>query len=75
MYLAMGGTATGSGLNTYKGFDVKIAEKVSELTGKRFVTARNKMEAISANDALVFASGALSTSGVWVVQNRQRHSI
>ena len=74
-YLAMGGTATGSGLNTYKGFDVKFAEKVSELTGKRFVTARNKMEAISANDALVFASGALNSlaCGLFKIANDIRY--
>lgn len=59
--LAMGGTATGSGLNTHEGFDEKFCTAVSAITGKKFSTAPNKMEAISANDALVFASGALNT--------------
>lgn len=59
--LAMGGTATGSGLNTYAGFAEDFCAEVSKMTGKRFTTAANKMEAISANDALVFASGALNT--------------
>ena len=31
--LALGGTAVGTGLNTPKGYDVAVAEKISELTG------------------------------------------
>lgn len=59
--LAMGGTATGTGLNTYAGFAEAFCAEVSEMTGQHFITAPDKMEAISANDALVFASGALNT--------------
>ncbi|KAF2094287.1 fumarate hydratase [Rhizodiscina lignyota] len=59
--LAMGGTATGSGLNTYEGFHAAFAKRVSEVTGKHFVAAENLFEAISANDAIVHASGALNT--------------
>jgi fumarate hydratase class II len=40
--LALGGTAVGTGLNTPKGYAVKVAEKIAELTGKPFVTAANK---------------------------------
>ncbi len=57
--LALGGTAVGTGLNTPKGFDVLVAKKVSELTGKAFVTAPNKFHALTSKDALVFAHGAL----------------
>ena len=60
-YLALGGTAVGTGLNAFAGFDVQLAEEVSHRTGKGFQTAVNKMEAISANDAIVHASGALNT--------------
>ncbi|KAK5074697.1 fumarase fum1 [Lithohypha guttulata] len=59
--LAMGGTATGTGLNTYAKFAEDFCAEVSKMTGQQFITAPNKMEAISANDALVFASGALNT--------------
>ncbi|KAM6579204.1 hypothetical protein CsatA_002978 [Cannabis sativa] len=45
--LAQGGTAVGTGLNTKKGFDVKIAAAVAEDTGLPFVTAGNKFEALS----------------------------
>ena len=57
--LALGGTAVGTGLNAPKGFDVKVAEAVSELTGKDFVTAPNKFHALTSKDELVFAHGAL----------------
>ena len=60
-YLPQGGTAVGTGLNVYKGFDVAFCRTVSELTGKQFYVAKNKFEAISANDALVYLSGALNT--------------
>ena len=57
--LALGGTAVGTGLNTPKGFDVKVAESVAKLTGKPFVTASNKFHALTSKDELVFAHGAL----------------
>ncbi len=57
--LALGGTAVGTGLNAPKGFDVKVAEAVSELTGKPFITAPNKFHALTSKDELVFAHGAL----------------
>jgi fumarate hydratase class II len=57
--LALGGTAVGTGLNTPKGFDTKVAEAVSELTGKTFVTAENKFHALTSKDELVFAHGAM----------------
>ena len=57
--LALGGTAVGTGLNAPKGFDVKVAEAVSSLTGKKFVTAENKFHALTSKDELVFAHGAL----------------
>ncbi|KAI5960940.1 uncharacterized protein KGF55_004207 [Candida pseudojiufengensis] len=61
LYLAQGGTAVGTGLNTKKGWDVKVAETVSKLTGFPFKTAPNKFEALAAHDAIVEASGALNT--------------
>lgn len=60
-FLAQGGTAVGTGLNTRKGFDTSIAETVSKLTGLPFKTAPNKFEALAAHDAVVEASGALNT--------------
>ena len=57
--LALGGTAVGTGLNAPKGFDSKVAEAVSKLTGKDFITAPNKYHALTSKDELVFAHGAI----------------
>ena len=57
--LALGGTAVGTGLNAPKGFDVKVAEKVSAITGKHFETAENKFHALTSKDEIVFAHGAV----------------
>ncbi len=57
--LALGGTAVGTGLNPPKGFDTKVAEAVSAITGKKFVTAGNKFHALTSKDEIVFAHGAI----------------
>ena len=57
--LALGGTAVGTGLNAPEGFDTAVAEELSRLTGKAFVTAPNKFQALTSRNALVFAHGAL----------------
>lgn len=59
--LAQGGTAVGTGLNAPKGFAEKFAEQLARDTGLDFETAPNKFEALAAQDALVFAHGALNT--------------
>ncbi|MBQ7383724.1 MAG: class II fumarate hydratase [Clostridia bacterium] len=57
--LALGGTAVGTGLNAPAGFDAAVAEEISQITGKPFVTAENKFHALTSRDELVFAHGAL----------------
>ena len=59
--LAQGGTAVGTGLNTFQGFAEAIASEVSKVTGKDFKTAPNKFEGLAAHDAIVEAHGALNT--------------
>ncbi len=56
--LALGGTAVGTGLNTPKGYAEAVAKEIASITGKPFVTAPNKFEALAANDALVHMHGA-----------------
>ncbi|ODV74482.1 fumarase FUM1 [Cyberlindnera jadinii NRRL Y-1542] len=63
-FLAQGGTAVGTGLNTRKGFAEAVAAQVSKETGHEFKTAPNKFEALAAHDAIVEASGALNTVAV-----------
>ena len=62
--LAQGGTAVGTGLNAPKGFDVMFATEVANITEAPFKTAPNKFEALAANDAYVYAHGAINTLAV-----------
>jgi fumarase (EC 4.2.1.2) len=66
--LALGGTAVGTGLNTPKGYDLLIAQKIAELTGIPFITAPNKFEAIATHDAMVELSGALKRCAVSLIK-------
>ena len=59
--LAQGGTAVGTGLNTFQGWDTTVAKNISRITGLPFVTAPNKFEALAAHDAMVEISGSLKT--------------
>ena len=72
--LAQGGTAVGTGLNTKKGWDVRVASKIAEITALPFVTAPNKFEALAAHDAMVMFSGALKTvaSSLFKIANDMR---
>lgn len=62
--LALGGTAVGTGLNTPKGYDVKVAGYIAQFTGLPFKTAENKFEALAAHDAIVETHGALKQIAV-----------
>lgn len=62
--LALGGTAVGTGINTPKGYDIKVAEYIAKFTGLPFRTADNKFEALAAHDALVESHGALKQIAV-----------
>ena len=57
--LALGGTAVGTGLNAHPELGVRVATKISELTGHRFVTAPNKFHALTSHDALTYNHGAI----------------
>jgi fumarate hydratase class II len=59
--LALGGTAVGTGLNAPLGFGELTAKTIAGLTGRPFVSAPNKFEALAAHDALVGTHGALRT--------------
>jgi len=57
--LALGGTAVGTGLNTHPYFGERVAQEISKITGKDFITAENKFHSLTSKDELVFAHGAL----------------
>ena len=62
--LALGGTATGTGINTDPGFAEKTIQRISDATGLDFVEALDHFEAQGARDGAVAASGSLNTVAV-----------
>ena len=62
--LPMGGTAVGTGINSFEGFAESVAENIAQLTGLPFKTASNKFEALAAQDCIVELSGSLKTLAV-----------
>ena len=59
--LAMGGTAVGTGINSFEGFGKQVANEISNLTGLPFKTAENKFEALGGQDSIVELSSTLKT--------------
>ena len=64
LFLAQGGTAVGTGLNTKKNFDKKIVREISKYCKIPFKPAPNKFSELAAHDAIVSLSGALNSCAV-----------
>ena len=67
-YLAQGGTAVGTGLNTRKNFDKKIIREISKITRLPFKPTLNKFSALAAHDEIVNFSGTLNTTAVCLMK-------
>ena len=67
-YLAQGGTAVGTGINTKKNFDKKIVNEIRKMTKISFKPAKNKFAALAAHDAIVNFSGTLNTTAVCLMK-------
>ena len=67
-FLAQGGTAVGTGLNTKKGFDKKIVSELKKITKLPFKPAANKFAALAAHDAIVNFSGTMNTTAVCLMK-------
>jgi len=67
-YLAQGGTAVGTGLNTKKNFDKKIIKEISKITKLPFKPAINKFASLAAHDEIVNFSGTLNTTAVCLMK-------
>jgi fumarate hydratase class II len=63
-WMALGGTAVGTGINAPPGFAEAAASEIAKLTGLPFVSAPNKFAAQGSHDALVQLSGTLRTLAV-----------
>jgi fumarate hydratase class II len=64
LFLAQGGTAVGTGINSRKNFDKKIVNEIKKFTKISFKPAENKFSELAAHDAIVNFSGALNTCAV-----------
>jgi len=62
--IPLGGTATGTGLNTHPEFAERVRRRLAEDTGLEISAAADPFEAQAARDGLVEASGALKTVAV-----------
>jgi len=67
-FLAQGGTAVGTGMNTQKNFDKKIVKEIKKITKISFRPAKNKFAALAAHDAIVNFSGTLNTTAVCLMK-------
>ena len=67
-YLAQGGTAVGTGLNTRKNFDKKIVREISKITKLPFKVSPNKFAALATHDPVVNFSGTLNTAAVCLMK-------
>ena len=63
-FLAQGGTAVGTGINSKKGFDKKIVREIAKYTKIPFKPAQNKFAELAAHDSIVNFSGTLNTCAV-----------
>ena len=64
LYLAQGGTAVGTGINSKKNFDKKIVKEIAKFTKIPFKPAKNKFAELAAHDSIVNFSGTLNTCAV-----------
>ena len=67
-FLAQGGTAVGTGINSRKGFDKKIVKEIAKYTKLPFIPAKNKFAELAAHDSIVNFSGALNTCAVTLMK-------
>ncbi|WP_428080812.1 class II fumarate hydratase [Candidatus Pelagibacter sp.] len=68
LFLAQGGTAVGTGINSKKNFDKKIVKEISKFTKIKFKPAPNKFAELAAHDAIVNFSGTLNTCAVTLMK-------
>jgi len=67
-FLAQGGTAVGTGLNTRKGFDKKIVAEIKKITKLPFKPSKNKFAALASHDSIVNFSGTMNTTAVCLMK-------
>jgi fumarate hydratase, class II len=66
--IPLGGTATGTGINTHAEFAQRVRAKLSEATGLEISAPEDRFEAQANRDALVELSGALKVVAVSMIK-------
>ena len=67
-FLAQGGTAVGTGINTRKNFDKQIVNEIRKITKIPFKPAVNKFAALASHDPIVNFSGTMNTTAVCLMK-------
>ncbi len=67
-FLAQGGTAVGTGLNTKKNFDKKVVREIKKITKLPFKPVKNKFAALASHDSIVNFSGTMNTTAVCLMK-------
>ena len=67
-FLAQGGTAVGTGINTRKNFDKQIVNEIRKITKIPFKPAANKFAALASHDSIVNFSGTMNTTAVCLMK-------
>jgi len=67
-YLALGGTAVGTGINAHPEFGARVAKTISANTGLKFHANKNYFEALSSQDRVVALSGQLKVAAVAIMK-------
>ncbi|MDA9091838.1 class II fumarate hydratase [Pelagibacteraceae bacterium] len=67
-FLAQGGTAVGTGLNTRKNFDKQIIREICKITKLPFKVSPNKFAALATHDPIVNFSGTMNTAAVCLMK-------
>ena len=64
----MGGTAVGTGLNAEPAYITKVAEALSEVTGDKYVTADNMIDATNNTDGFADVSAAMKNTALVLIK-------
>ena len=64
----MGGTAVGTGLNAEPAYITKVAETLSEVTGDKYVTADNMIDATNNTDGFADVSAAMKNTALVLIK-------
>ena len=67
-FIAQGGTAVGTGINSKKNFDKKVVKEIKKITKLPFKNTKNKFAALAAHDQIVNFSGTLNTTAVCLMK-------